>query len=149
MAFTKEQIQPYLGTENKPYTSPLIRAEKYLDRDVPEGYFVVQDWCMAQGFAPVKSGIPDLSRTFQGLEYIFQTATGKEPEDIVLSESAVANMMHYLNRENDFENGALRQFPEYQRLIKQELLKLPNGRKTIDAIQKIPKYKDLFKDQPT
>lgn len=144
MPYTREQITPHLqpSDPNNPWL--LVRGKQYLGRDVPEGYFVVQDWCLAQGATPLDSVIPDLMETLQGVEYLFQTATGNYPDEKVLVESEIIGMMHYLNRETEFEGGALRQYPELQKLLKEHLLQMPKGAQTIAAIQKIPQYADLF-----
>jgi len=53
--------------------------------------------------------------------------------------------MDNLNREEDFTNGALKQFPELETMIKEALLELPKGVKMIEIVQSIDKYSDLFR----
>jgi len=143
MSWTKEQLIPHLSKKNKPKDGDLLeKGHKYLGRNVPEQYFKIQDWCISQGVT--NSAIPDLTKTLQGVEYIIQAAVDNDPK--VLTPTTLKNCMWYLNRPEEFKNGALRQFPEFQEIIKKELLELPFGKKVLKIISEIPEYSDLFRE---
>ena len=75
MSWSREQLLPHLDPNKKPPSHVLLeRGRKYLGRDVPDGYFKIQDWCVSQGTAKV-SCIPDLTHVLQGAEYILQAGT--------------------------------------------------------------------------
>jgi len=148
MPYSREQLEA-VWIKDKPAEDfhPFERGKKYLDRDVPDELFPIQEWCIQQGGSPAGSLFPDLSSIFQGLEYILQTAAGNYTEDVrdkLFEPSEMAGMMDYLNSEGDFEGGALRQFPELQEIIKKALLGMPRGQEVIRAIQGVEKYSDLF-----
>ncbi|OGM11129.1 hypothetical protein A2V80_00370 [Candidatus Woesebacteria bacterium RBG_16_39_8b] len=144
--WTRERIAPFLdhsGNIPEYKQSQLwVRGRKYLGRDVPEGFFRIQDFCVSQGVS-TDSLVPDLTYTLQGAEYLIQHATGKYPD--LLTREGIRQAMGYLNMARYFERGALRQFPDLQTVIKEELLKLPNGKEVLDQISQIPEYEDLFK----
>ena len=143
MSWTKEQLLPYLDPNRNPLRGVLLeRGRKYLGRDVPDEYFMIQDWCVSQGVA-TESFVPDLTHVLQGVEYVLLPGTGRHPE--LLTTDVLTRMMYYLNREDEFEGGALRQYPELQTMIKEEVLKQPDGRLMLDILAQTPEYKDLFK----
>jgi len=144
MAYSREQIEKSWVPDDGIRHHGLTRGKKYLGRDVPEEYFVVQDWCLAQGVAPLGSDTPDLTQVLQGVEYVIQAATGKYPDEKILSSQEINGMMPYLNRETEFNGGALRQFPELQKLLKEQLSKLPKGSIVIATIRALPQYQDIF-----
>ncbi|OGY21428.1 MAG: hypothetical protein A3A65_00200 [Candidatus Chisholmbacteria bacterium RIFCSPLOWO2_01_FULL_49_14] len=143
MTWTKDQIAPYLGQQISEWRSSQLheRGKKYLGRDVPDEYFKIQDFCAAQGTSQ-DSLVPDLTVTLQGVEYIIQAGTGKHPE--MLTQETLRQTMSYLNREDLFERGALRQYPNFLEIVKEELVKLPSGKTVLDMLGQIPEYQDLF-----
>jgi len=145
MTWTKDQIASYLGPNIKDWRSSQLheRGKKYLGRDVPEEYFNIQDFCVAQGTTQ-DSLVPDLMDTLQGVEYVIQAATGKYPE--LLTEDNIRQTMSYLNREDLFEGGALRQYPNFLEIVKEELLRMPKGKTVLELISRFPKYQDLFEN---
>ena len=150
MPYSREQLQE-IWVKDKPVKDfePLVRGRTYFGHEIPEQVFVIEEWCMKQGGSPRGSRIPDLSNTFQGLEYILLTASGVYSKALgkqLFEPSEIQGMMSYLNRERDFQGGALRQFPDYQKMIKKALLELPRGPKVIKAVQKIEKFSDLFRE---
>lgn len=122
MPYTREFISRQLDPNVKPTFTPY--TEKYLGREVPIQLFPIQNWCFAQGADP-KHLSPDLTYVLQGVEYILQASTGNFPE--AMTADQVKNAMKYLNREEHFENGALRQYPELQEMMKKAMLMLPKG----------------------
>jgi len=144
MPYSREQIEKNLVPNEGTNIHALIRGKKYMGRDVPDGYFVVQDWCLSQGVALPGSGIPDLTHILQGVEYFIQAAIGKYPDEMVLTPDEIRGMMFYLNQESEFDGGALIQFPELQEVLKRELIKLPKGSAVIEAIRSLPGNQDLF-----
>lgn len=147
MAFSREQLEGVWRQGKRTLSHPPFeKGRKYLNRDIPEQLFPIQEWCIKQSSAPDEF-LPDLSCIFQGLEYLLQAATGKFPDEMVLTEKEISGTMVYLNREDDFENGALRQFPELQIMIRSALLELPKGQEVIDIIQSIKRYDDLFREE--
>ena len=141
MAYTREFISQRLDPNVKPQFTPY--TEEYLGRKVPSQLFPIQDWCFAQGADPEHLS-PDLTHVLQGVEYILQAATGNFPEAMTADQIGVA--MPYLNCEEDFENGALRQYPELQQMMKKAILTLPKGKEVINTIRSFEQYQDLFSD---
>ncbi|MFC1624840.1 hypothetical protein ACFL15_00460 [Patescibacteria group bacterium] len=145
MLYTKEQLLK-VQDPNQPTESMLLikRGETCFGREVSEQYHIVQDWILEQPGVPLGSFYPDLGSALQGVEYMFYAATANSPSEHRNVEQ-MEIMMNYLNRENLFKGGALRQYPEFQEVIKKAILELPHGQEVINLIQKIDKYKDLFK----
>jgi len=147
MAYSKEQLSelldPNLSTTK---CAPLEKGVPYIGRNVPDEYFVIQDWILEQPAAPEDSDIPDLGCVLQGLEYIFCDASDTYPH-IPRDEKNLRTTMGYLNRELEFEGGALRQYPELQRLIREGLLQMPRGQEVISVIQGIEGCEDLFREE--
>jgi len=142
MLWTREQLALHFDRNNEPRAGVLIkRGSKYMGREIPDGYFTIQDFCVSQGIA-TKADIPDLTHILQGVEYIFYIATGEHPEDLTPRE--LIGAMYCLNREKEFEGGALRQYPELLEITKTEILKLPRGREVIEILGGIPEYQELF-----
>lgn len=139
MPYNREFLTKQLDPNTRPLFGP-YEAE-YLGRKVPEQLFPIQDWCFAQGADP-NHLFPDLTNVLQGVEYILQAGTGNFPEAMTADE--INGAMFYLNCEEDFKNGALRQYPELQEMMKEALLSLPKGAEVIKTIRSIKRYKDLF-----
>ena len=83
----KERLLQLLDKNLPLHDRGLKRGKLYMGREVPEQYFLVQDWCFAQGSTPIESGVADLTAILQGVEYIFQAATGLWPDDKVLTQN--------------------------------------------------------------
>jgi hypothetical protein len=144
-SFTRKEMQRRWVKGITPLMPLGERGQKFLGQDVPDGYFVIKDWCIAQGITPTGSYVPDLTCILQGVQMSFFAATGQKANEWYLTREGLLSTMSYMNREGEFTGGALRQFPELQKLLKAELLKLPNGQAFIEGVQKITQYKDLFR----
>lgn len=139
MPYTREFISKRLDTSVQPQFTPY--TEEYLGRKVPQQLFPIQDWCFAQGADP-EHLFPDLTHVLQGVEYILQASTGNFPE--AMTADQISGAMTYLNCEEDFKHGALRQYPELQKMMKQAMLTLPKGQEVINTIRSLKQYQDLF-----
>ncbi len=103
----------------------------------PKEFFPVQEYFFGLGANPEHLDT-NLVHALQGVEYLLDIANGDTP----LTVDNVSRSMRYADIKK-FENGALRQFPEFWNMIKDALLKLQKGREVLDIVRSIEEYTDL------
>ncbi len=140
---SKETFLSMLDKKLPTHDPGLTRGKKYMDREVPEQYFIIQKWCLSQGSVPLETGYPDLSHILQGVEYIIQAATGKHSES-VLSPGEIKLALGYLDCPELFEGGSLMMFDELRELVRTQLLTLPKGQIVINTVNNLPGYQGIF-----
>jgi len=133
---------PYSRNELNPSVAPLFKkvkpGERYLGRwEYPDEYFVIQEYVFGLGADPNHLDT-NLVPALQGVEYLLSLAKGDTP----LTTDIVINSMYYVDL-REFENGALRQFPEFWAMVRDAMLELPKGQEVLDIVRSIDKYADL------
>lgn len=132
----------HLREELNPSVAPLFKKVLPEDRylgiwEYPKEYFPIQEYVFGLGANPNYVDT-NLVPALQGVEYLLDIANGNTP----LTEDNVSRSMRYADIK-EFENGALRQFPEFWNMIRDAMLKLPKGQEVLDIIRSLDEYVDL------
>lgn len=134
MAHIRQELDPSVAT----YFKKVQPRDKYLGRwDYPHQFFPVQDYVFGLGANPEDLDI-NLVPALQGVEYLLFIANGITP----LTKENVLSAMSYTDLRN-FENGALRQFPNFWDIVKNALLTLQYGQNVLDIVHSLDQYTDL------
>ena len=134
MLHSREELNPSVP----PPFQKVQSGDLYLGMwEYPDTYFPIQEYVFGLGADPNHLDT-NLVPALQGVEYLLSLAKGDTP----LTTDIVINSMYYVDL-REFENGALRQFPEFWAMVRDAMLELPKGQEVLDIVRSIDKYADL------
>ncbi len=134
MLHSREELNPSVA----PLFKKVQPGDLYLGMwKYPDEYFPIQEYVFGLGANPDHLDT-NLVPALQGVEYLLSLAQGDTP----LTTDNVTRSMHYVDI-REFENGALRQFPEFWNMVRDAMLKLPKGQQVLDIIRSNEEYADL------